>query len=453
MSRTEGNAEASTTSGPGVLAGAPSPLARRFGSAGVLLLVLAASVGATTTHASAGSGTKAAPLLAVRHGPAARPGTRLGMSADRTYGPSTRPSPSPSGGPAAAVASAEARPTPPPTMSPTPASLGEPRPLPTPTATRAPSPAPSLTPSPRPTSTAQATPSPTPLPTAAPSLAPPCTTFTGDPSGATDVSVELTSFLEQHTGTVCLASGATYRVTQVLAVGLYNLVLDGRGATIQGGDDLVTGIVRLRAAHHVVIRNLAVQGTSSSFTMATQWGCGFYIDGGLDITLDHVRVRMTQGDGIYVGYNSGSTAPAQAVRIIAPDLSRLGRNGVAPVAGDVSVQGGTISHVGLFGVNFECNTSLGCASMVGSVSGTSISAVGEQWTGAIHYAVAAGGLTSAQKQSITVTGITADGAYLTIRYTDSVSVTDNLSATFATAGFPGCGAVTFSGNTRITRLP
>lgn len=389
-----------------------------------------------------------------------RRAAQLTMGDDRTSGFSTLPSPSPSDGPATAVTPADAGPTPPPTMAPTPATYSGPRPVATPAPTRTPTPAPSLTPTPapsqtpgpRPTSTAAATPSPTPLPTATPSVAPPCTTFTGDPSGATDVSVELTAFLEQHTGTVCLASGATYRVTQVLAAGLTDIVLDGRGATIQGGDGLVTGIVRLRAARHVLIRNLTVQGTSSTFTTATQWGCGFYIDGGLDITLDHVRVRMTQGDGIYVGYNSGSTTPAQAVRIIAPDLSRLGRNGVAPVAGDVSVEGGTISHVGLFGVNFECNTGLGCASIVGSVSGTSFSAVGEQWTGAIHYAVAAGGLTTAQKQSITVTRITADGAYMTIRYTDSVSVTNNLSATSATAGFPGCGAVTFSGNTRITRL-
>lgn len=453
MSRTEADAEASPKRGPGPVDGGPPRLARRFVDAGVLLLVLAVSVGNSTAPARAGSGTEPAHVPAVSHPPVARPARQLGMSAERTYRPSAQPSPSPSAGLPGAAASAEARPTLPPTMLPTPAPLGEPRPVPTPIPTRVPTPTPSLSPSPRPSSTATAAPSPTPLPTATPSVAPSCTTFTGDPSGATDVSVELTAFLEEHTGTVCLASGATYRVTQVLAVGLNNLVLEGRGATIQGGDGLVRGIVRLRAARHVVIRNLTVQGTNSAFTTATQWGCGFYIDGGLDITLDHVRVRMTQGDGIYVGYNSGSTTPAQAVQIIAPDLSRLGRNGVAPVAGDVSIEGGTISHVGLFGVNFECNTNLGCASIVGSVSGTSFSAVGEQWTGAIHYAVAAGGLTSAQKQSITVTRVTADGAYMTIRYTDSVSVTNNVSGTSATAGFPGCGAVTFNGNTRITRLP
>jgi hypothetical protein len=130
----------------------------------------------------------------------------------------------------------------------------------------------------------------------------------------------------------------------------------------------------------------------------------------------------------------------------------MGRNGIAPVAGEVTIQGGTISHAALFGVDFECSKDLGCASLIGSVSGTRMSSLGEQWTGKIHYAVAAGGLTTAVKQSISVVGITADGAFLTIRNTTSVRVANVISDTTATATFPGCGTVVFTGNVRVTRV-
>jgi hypothetical protein len=171
----------------------------------------------------------------------------------------------------------------------------------------------------------------------------------------------------------------------------------------------------------------------------------------MGITLDHVRVRNVRGDGIYIGYNSGSTTPPSGVRIIAPDLSLLGRNGIAPVAGQVSIQGGSVSHAGLFGVNFECNTEAGCESIVGSVSGIDFRSMGEQWTGTIDYAVAAGGLTTATKQSISVVGISADRAFLTIRYTASVVVQNVVSDSAATAKFPGCGSVIFAANHGVTR--
>ena len=103
-------------------------------------------------------------------------------------------------------------------------------------------------------------------------------------------------------------------MTQVLAVHVHDLVLDGRGSTIQGGGKLVTGLFRLRAAQNVTIKRLTVQGTSSDFTSSTQYGAGFYIDGGANVILDHVRVRDVLGDGIYVGYNP-NTSPPTGVRI------------------------------------------------------------------------------------------------------------------------------------------
>jgi hypothetical protein len=280
---------------------------------------------------------------------------------------------------------------------------------------------------------------------------PACTsTFGGDPTGATDVGASLASFLKSHTGLVCLAPGATYLATQVLAIGVHDLVLDGRGATIQGTDAVVTGIFRLRGAQNVTVRNLTVLGTSHVLTTSTQYGAAFYVDGGAGITLDHVSVRNVRGDGIYVGYNLG-TSPATDVRIIAPDLTLLGRNGIAPVAGQVSIQGGRVSHAGMFGVDFECNKDPGCASIIGSVVGTDFRALGEQWSGAIHYAVAAGGLTTTTKQSISVIGISADQAFLTIRNTAHVSVQNVVSDSSATAKFPGCGTVVFSSNHGLVR--
>ena len=86
------------------------------------------------------------------------------------------------------------------------------------------------------------------------------------------------------------------------------------------------------------------------------------------------------------------------------------------------------------------------------MSGTDFRSVGEHWTGAIHYAVAAGGLKTATKRSVSVVGISADGAFLTIRNTNSVTVKDVVSDVAATATFPGCVTVTFTNNLRVTRL-
>ncbi|MEW6224328.1 MAG: hypothetical protein AB1627_06835, partial [Chloroflexota bacterium] len=104
-----------------------------------------------------------------------------------------------------------------PTVAPTesPAPTLAPAPTPAPSAT--PAPAPTATPAPAPTATPAPAPTATPAP--APTATPPSGTtyaavFSGDATGATDVTSALRSFLQSHNGQrVALATNGVYKVT------------------------------------------------------------------------------------------------------------------------------------------------------------------------------------------------------------------------------------------------
>ncbi len=51
-----------------------------------------------------------------------------------------------------------------------------------------------------------------------------------------------------------------------------------------------------------------------------------------------------------------------------------------------------------------------------------------------------------------IQNLTGDTLRMTIRYTASVTIQNNVSDASTTVDFPGCGTVVFSGNARITRL-
>lgn len=285
---------------------------------------------------------------------------------------------------------------------------------------------------------------------------PPSTTyaavFGGDATGETDVTAALKAFLQAHDGQrVALVPNGTYKVTSV-AFHANDLTLDFRGARIVGSRAGAAGILRLATGKNVVLNDPTVVGTGYEWDDDLQAEHGIWIDGGSNIQINNAVISDTRGDGIYIGYRSGSNQPATDVVIRNPDIQRASRNGIAPVAGQVTIIGGHINRVGLHGIDFEVNDDTGAASIVGVVTGVDIRNQGDLPEIDIGpYAVAAGGYSSATKPSLVIENLTGDRLRMTIRNTANVIVRNNVSDTDTTADFRGSGSITFTGNTRIAR--
>ncbi len=277
--------------------------------------------------------------------------------------------------------------------------------------------------------------------------------FTGDATGVTDVTSTLRAFLESHDGQrVALAENGTYRIGQ-MSFTARDLTVDFRGAHIVGDQEGARGIIRIQDSTGVTLNDARVTGTNASYAWVArdQWEHGISVNGGSDITLHHPVTRHTRGDGIYVGTGIDSSTPTGVV-IIDPDIAYAGRNGIAPVAGEVTITGGRITHVGLHGIDFEANDATEARSIIGVVDGIDIRHYGELPIAVRNYAVAASGSKAGMKQSLVVRYITGDSLRMTIRNTRVVSVRNNVSETRATIDFPRSSSVTFSGNTRLTRV-
>jgi hypothetical protein len=300
---------------------------------------------------------------------------------------------------------------------------------------------------------------PTPVPTVAPTPAPTTApaydaVFSGDPTGSTDVTAALKTFLQGHNGKrVALALNGVYKVTQ-LSFTASDLTVDFRGARIQGSLVGASGIFRLQTSTNIIVNDPTVYGTGYAWSSSYQNEHGIQVDGGSNIVINHPTTRDTRGDGIYTSYQAGKNSPPVAVVINNPDIERASRNGVSPVAGQVTIRGGHIAHTGLFGIDFEVNDAAGAASIRGVVDRVDIRRHGEfaAAIGTSSYAVAAGGYSTATKPSMLIQNLTGDTLRMTIRYTASVTIQNNVSDTSTTVDLPGCGTVVFSGNVRITRL-
>ena len=278
--------------------------------------------------------------------------------------------------------------------------------------------------------------------------------FGGDATGRSDVTSSLRSFLQRHNGDrVALAKGGTYKVTQ-LSFTAHDLTVDFRGSRIRGVRRGAHGILRIQSGSHIVLNDPKVYGTGYTWDPADQQEHGIQIDGGSDITLNRPFIRDTRGDGIYVAYQAGKNRPSVRILIRRPNIERASRNGIGPVAGQVTISGGHISHTGLHGVDFEVNDDASARSIQGVIDGVDIRHTGDLPGARAHctcYAIAAGGYSTATKPSIRVQDLTGDVLRMTIRHTAQVIVRDNVSGARATARFPGSGSVIFSGNTRISR--
>jgi hypothetical protein len=263
---------------------------------------------------------------------------------------------------------------------------------------------------------------------------------------------------------VALAPGGIYSVTSV-GITSSDLTVDFRGSRLVGSAPGAPGILRLVGVNRIVLNDPYIVGTGYDWEAtagdpadnldALQYEAGIHVSGGSNITINRPRTRDTRGDGIYVGYQPGNNSPATRVDIIEPHIERASRNGIAPVAGQVTVTGGSIRQTGLFGIDFEPNDEVGAKSLDGLVDGVDIREVTDLPAAASHasgpYAIAAGGYSSAAKPSIQVVNTTGDRMRMTIRDTAIVVICNNHSDQTTTVDVPGSPEVIFSGNVGISR--
>lgn len=275
--------------------------------------------------------------------------------------------------------------------------------------------------------------------------------YRGDATGRTDVTSSLRRFLERHDGDrVALAKNGRYRVTS-LGVRARNLTVDFRGSRLVSSKAGVHGILRLATARNVVLNDPYVIGSGYRFDWDLQNEHGIHIDGGSNIRLNHPVVRRVHGDGIYIGYQRGKNSPAKRVRIYRPNIRYASRNGIAPVAGQVTIRGGSIRHVGIIGIDFEVNDDAGARSIQGVVDDVDIRDHGEFPGYSTDYAIAAAGYSRATKHSIRIENVTGDKLTMLIRDTARVVIRKNVSDRPVRISTQGSSAVTFSGNRRISR--
>jgi hypothetical protein len=278
--------------------------------------------------------------------------------------------------------------------------------------------------------------------------------FRGDATGRRDVTAALRSFLQSHNGKrVALARSGVYKVSQ-LTFTASNLTVDFRGARLQGSVIGAHAVLKIRSSSNVVLNNPKVYGTGYVWSSRTQWEHGIDVSGGSHITLNSPVVRNTRGDGIVIGYEPGRNRPPSAVLINRPNIARVARNGIAPLGGQVTIRGGSLSQIGLHGIDFEPNDRVEAASIRGTVTGVDIRRVGtlRGQIGYPGYAISAGwGHLGAMKPSIVLQNNTGDRLSIVVMNTTSVKVVKNVSASAAVAEVIGSRSVTFSGNVRITR--
>ena len=304
------------------------------------------------------------------------------------------------------------------------------------------------------------TPTPTPRPSTTPTPTPPPGTYaaTYTASSATDQTAALKSFIETNKGKRIALSG-------IIPVTLLGITLPAGsvttidflpGAKIQGTLTGVHGILRFYTSWDVVLNDPTVYGTGYDWVgdqEPNQGEHGIYIDGGGRITINRPVIRDTRGDGIYIGYQAGKNVPAVGVVINNPNIERSSRNGISPVAGEVTIRGGHIDRSGLDSIDFEPNNDLGATSISGIVSDIRLTRHGDLPGAAAHgpYAIAAGGYSTATKKRIDIQRVTGDNMRMTIRNTAIVIIQNNISDVATIADFPGVGSLTFTNNTRITK--
>jgi hypothetical protein len=188
-------------------------------------------------------------------------------------------------------------------------------------------------------------------------------TFSGDATGARDVTSSLTAFLKRYNGrSVCLKYKGVYRVDGIVRLDtLSGLRLDGRGSTLKQVATTTAGSNRrvfyILKGSNLVIGNMILRGKNPDFTRWVsdrQNEHGIWIDGGTSIRIHHVTIRDMYGDGIHINFKDGAVAPPAGITIDHDNIARVGRNGIGITAGhSINITYTSIADTGLHGVDFE----------------------------------------------------------------------------------------------------
>ena len=224
--------------------------------------------------------------------------------------------------------------------------------------------------------------------------------FSGDATGASDISSALTAFLEASAGkTVALAVNGIYTGHAIYMRNIANIQVDWRGSEIRNN---VTGFGILRVVNctDCVLNDPKMTGTGYVYTDPTQWDHGIDVAGGNRVTVNHPIMRDHRGDGVCFGLETGpyTPGPVQNGLITNPDIERCGRNNISLIAGHLDVQGGHCWDGGLCNIDYEPNNASEAASMSGSVVGVDLrrhaglAATAYAWSGGDAFAFAAAGI-------------------------------------------------------------
>ena len=287
-------------------------------------------------------------------------------------------------------------------------------------------------------------------------------TFTGNATGSRDVTASLTRFLYNDRGRrLCLKPYGIYRVDGIVRItNQVGLHLNGRNATLKAGPSISPTANRrqlnIENSRSIVILNLRIRGRNPDYTRwnsSRQHESGIHIDGGSSIRLDHVSVRDTYGDGIYIGFKDGRLAPPTGVILYKVSIARTGRNGIAIVAGNgILVIYSTITDSSIHAIDLEPDLSTAVVSHV-TVQRSSLRRYGRSGADT-GYAFAANGKAGTMSY-LKIAGNTSDRFKTTIqnRYGGThkaITFTGNSSTYRAPAYFTNVTGLTFSGNVNIT---
>jgi hypothetical protein len=253
--------------------------------------------------------------------------------------------------------------SPSPVASPTASPTTQPSPTATPTAL------PTRTPAP-PTPTPTAVPTPAPTASVAPSAASACTrTFTGDSTGAVDVTSSLSAFIGSGSNaTSCLVPGGTYKITGQLHIdgdaGTRSAItLDGQGARILQTTRSTSPIVLIdHGATGVLFRNLTIQGSNPQpgiWSLTYEHNHGIQFGGMLSGGADHVTIKSVGGDGFYLGgsYVGSGFRYEENVAIRDSVVDGNGRMGVAFTDGanHTTIERTAFRNIAYYAFDFEAN--------------------------------------------------------------------------------------------------
>jgi hypothetical protein len=279
-----------------------------------------------------------------------------------------------------------------------------------------------------------------------------------DATGTKDVSAALASFINgvPDGSTIRFQAGGTYRLGSggIILSNRHDLVLDGRGATLQafgcGADE---SPIKLRArTSDITIRDFTLVGdntaggTSSSHHLDCQSQAGITLFESYDILIEAVTIRHTNGDCVYVDLGTSTGPRIWSDGLVWRDSTchSNGRMGLAVVGGrDILVERVHFDKIAMYPFDIEPNFSDGGGAFITFRDNTvGTHTVDTDWHP--YFFAANGEAGDDNVHDITVTRNTVTGG--TLRSSVDVPTRRNIVFTDNTSTVTAAGPVLFFGH-------